>query len=487
MKRYILPLRLSVLMILLGAVLLYPASSASGGTILHVTPNGQESGDCSDNSWVSACSLQYALSIAKPGDEIWVAGGTYRPSTTGDKEMSFALEDGVAVYGGFAGSESRREDRRWAVYISTLSGDLLGNDAGTARWDNPTFSDNSYHVVTAEGAGRSTVLDGFTIRGGNAEGGFFGDEPLSGGGVSLVSGSPVLSNLIIAGNTVNTGANGGGLYADRNSNPDLTNILFSGNTAGQQGGAIYNSMGQLVLTNVTLAGNEAVNSGGAIFTFMGSVLVRNSIIWGNDSPFNPSMMISLSTVTLSNTDVEGGCPSSAACDITDRYDDPNFINPAGADGIFGTHDDNARLDETSPLINKGSNSVTDPALPSTDLDGLPRIIQETVDMGAYEQQFSSPPVSADQIFHAITGYPFSGQLKASDPDGDPLQFQLFGDIPVGSLGLQEDGRFTYTPPPVFVGIVRFQFLVTDGITAPVGPYTATIFVQYAVFLPHIRK
>jgi len=111
------------------------------GTIYRVVPGGAGSGDCGD-SWANACSLQHALKDLADGggDEIWVAAGTYTPGAT--REDTFQLKNGVALYGGFAGT--------------ILSGDI--GDSGSS-------ADNSYHVVSGSGTDRSAVLDGFTVQG----------------------------------------------------------------------------------------------------------------------------------------------------------------------------------------------------------------------------------------------------------------------------------------------------------------------------------
>jgi hypothetical protein len=86
----------------------------------------------------------------------------YRPTTGTDRTVSFALESGVALYGGFAGSETLREQRDWETNVTTLSGDI-----GVAE----DSSDNSYHVVVAlYWVDATATLDGFTVRGGNADG-----------------------------------------------------------------------------------------------------------------------------------------------------------------------------------------------------------------------------------------------------------------------------------------------------------------------------
>src|SRR5262245_35330260 len=140
--------------------------------------NDDAAGLNTGRSWADAFpSLQSALAAAVSGDEIWVAGGTYQPTIAVDRTISFVLKEGVAVYGGFAGTETLRSQRDWAAHPTTLSGDL--GTPGDA-------SDNSYHVVTSAGLTRAAVLDGFTVTAGNAHGG------LVGGGMYNYSSSPTV-------------------------------------------------------------------------------------------------------------------------------------------------------------------------------------------------------------------------------------------------------------------------------------------------------
>lgn len=63
-------------------------------------------------NWAEAFTdLQQALAAATTGDTIWVAAGTYKPTATTDRTVSFVLKDGVALYGGFSGTETDLEDR----------------------------------------------------------------------------------------------------------------------------------------------------------------------------------------------------------------------------------------------------------------------------------------------------------------------------------------------------------------------------------------
>ena len=71
-------------------------------------------------SWGTAyATVQKAIESAVSGDEIWVAAGTYIPSAyprgtsglTDQRDFTFHLRDGVAMYGGFAGTESDLSER----------------------------------------------------------------------------------------------------------------------------------------------------------------------------------------------------------------------------------------------------------------------------------------------------------------------------------------------------------------------------------------
>ena len=138
--------------------LLVGAQSASSahaiGTIRFAAPGGMAVGLC--NSWVNACHLQYAVTQAVAGDQVWVKQGTHLP--IGSRSDSFALKDGVGIYGGFLGTETLLSQRDAEAHVTILSGEI-GNPVDA--------SDNSYHVVVSGGTDATAVLDGFTITAGN--------------------------------------------------------------------------------------------------------------------------------------------------------------------------------------------------------------------------------------------------------------------------------------------------------------------------------
>ena len=137
------------------AVLWALVSSAALAEILYVDAAAGGAGNGS--SWADAFNdLQAALGAAESGDEIWVAAGTYRPTATADRSVSFALKEGVGIYGGFSGVETQRDERAPAAHLTMLAGDIGAAGVGT---------DNSFHVVRVDApVGPMGILDGFTIR-----------------------------------------------------------------------------------------------------------------------------------------------------------------------------------------------------------------------------------------------------------------------------------------------------------------------------------
>src|SRR5574341_967977 len=142
------------------------------------------SGSNDGTSWTNAyTSLQSALSGSC--SEVWVAAGVYKPGA--NRTATFNIPPGVAVYGGFAGTESSLSQRNPGLNITILSGDIDSNDIdGDGNHIDETPADiagnNSYHVVTITGTSTpvtsSTVLDGFTKIGGQA----YGSPPADAGG-----------------------------------------------------------------------------------------------------------------------------------------------------------------------------------------------------------------------------------------------------------------------------------------------------------------
>ncbi|MCP4351024.1 MAG: hypothetical protein GY795_36620 [Desulfobacterales bacterium] len=225
------------------------------------------------SSWTDAfVELQSALDFALPGDEIWVAAGIYTPDYdagedfhTGTREASFRLKTGVAIYGGFAGTETEVIQRNWNVNKCILSGNI---------GDPEDNADNSYHVIYNSDVDVTAVLNGFTVAGGNADDTQYG----SGGGMYNENCSPTLTNIVFANNMASSNGSGGAMY-NYNCTLTMQSIVFYSNTA-YYGGAVYNDNTTITMFSATFASNEAYYGGG-IDNIESIVTAENCILWGN--------------------------------------------------------------------------------------------------------------------------------------------------------------------------------------------------------------
>ncbi len=294
------------------------ASSTAAQQVVYVDKTATGAG--TGSSWVDAYSeLRDALAV--PGAEIWVAAGTYAPALPGgNRDTSFVLQTGQAVFGGFAGTETLRTDRDPLANPTILTGDLNGDDP--PGWGN--MGENSHHVIRAIGV-TDVILDGVTVtRGyawqssginGIAAGMYSTNSTLtlndctfaqnlshSGAGLYLYESPATVSNCVFTGNYA-LGGNGGGIYHGANSaSPTaytltVTNSKFLNNTAHQNGGAqghaaaIYSYFNAPVLVDGCLfEGNVATwrftygsydTLGGAMLIHADGGAIKNSIFRSN--------------------------------------------------------------------------------------------------------------------------------------------------------------------------------------------------------------
>jgi len=338
-------------------------------------------------SWENAYTfLQDALADANSAEkpvEIRVAQGIYKPDmganqTPGDREATFKLINGVTIKGGYAGvGELDPNARDIELYETILSGDLNGddvevNDQFGSFLNEPTRSENSYHVVTSSSTDPNAVIDGFTITAGNANGPIL-DLPYPennnfqrGGGVFCIFGDPNITHCILFRNSGNLG---GGMY-NFNSNPILTNCMFKDNssyygsgmanmdnsgitmiscifqenlsfhhgsgicniesnsmlqscefirnTAIWKGGGIYNYYGSHILTKCNFSENLAWEEGGGISNEETTLTLNNCTFFDNSSLRNGGGMISYtSSLTINNCIFSGN---------SSKYDGGGMIN-----------------------------------------------------------------------------------------------------------------------------------------------------------------
>ncbi|UCC32670.1 MAG: S8 family serine peptidase, partial [Phycisphaerales bacterium] len=255
--------------------------------------------------------LQDALAVAAGGDEIYVAGGTYKPDVAeraavvpGSRNATFHFISGVRLRGGYAGLANPGDPdlRNMQSYETILSGDLSGNDAAVSDpvdlYDEPTRAENSYHVVTACIADATAALDGLTIAGGQANGNFAWGQGYGGGMYNCPGSSPTVTGCTFRENFATR--YGGGMYNHADSSPAVTDCMFVGNYAAN-GGGMYNGTGATAVTDSVFSGNVAgQNGGGGGMYTSGDPTVRNCIFQGNRANFGGGIQVIFGGPILTN-------------------------------------------------------------------------------------------------------------------------------------------------------------------------------------------
>lgn len=270
---------ISAVLLALFASAIFPQPTRAASPV-YVNAAAPDGGD--GLSWSTAFNnLQDAIDTAISGEEIWVAAGTYNPTalTIADDPLSatFYLKGGVAIYGGFNGTETQLSARNWETNVTTLDGHIV-----------PAVGDpyRVYHVVRLYNSFNPlTRLDGFTVTGGLAT----GTTENSAAGVDVFNSQIALENLIITGNQ--SGVDGGGLGL-ANSSTTVESVQLINNISGNRGGGVY-QQGAIAssFVDVTFSGNTATGSGGGMFdahsspVFQDVTFTNNRALAGGSYPY----------------------------------------------------------------------------------------------------------------------------------------------------------------------------------------------------------
>jgi len=214
-------------------------------------------------TWATAyTSIQTAINDAVTSSipEVWVADGVYNEKID--------MSSGIAVYAGFEGygglEEIELSQRDWKKNVTSI---------------DATSASPRYHVVTMNAVSES-ILDGFFITGGYANGGGNDDY---GAGIfcSDLTDTNTITNCNIFSNQAYWG--GGGIYCYNSSSlVMITNTIISNNTSSR-GGGVYCYLSSPSITNCTISDNTAgaLVGGGVLCESNSDPIITNTIFTGN--------------------------------------------------------------------------------------------------------------------------------------------------------------------------------------------------------------
>jgi len=323
---------------------------------------------------------------------------------TGSGTNATAVLNGFTIIGGNADGESIDGHRGGGMHCKegsptitncTFSGNqgVFGGGMCNAHESSPTLTNCTFirnsasHGGGMENAVRSSpVLTDCTFSDNHA-------FSLGGGLKNQGECNPTLTNCKIIGNTAGvvrvSYGSGGGMYDRDGCNPILINCIITGNSAkgdsgGGGGGGICTRNLKIdssqIFINCSFAGNSAPRGNSLSYDSLGkdfpsTVQLTNCILWDSG---NKIWNDDSSPIEITYSDIQGGWSGQGNINAN-----PLFVDADGVDNIFGTEDDDLRLSPGSLCIDAGDNSAV-PQSVVTDLGGNPRIVNGTVDMGAYE-------------------------------------------------------------------------------------------------------
>jgi hypothetical protein len=280
------------------------------------------------------------------------------------------------------------------------------------------------------------------------------------------SGSPrgsalmtVESNLVFRNNYIynNTSiSSAAGIYISGYiAKPLIINNLIYNNYA--KIGAGMQICGNAWIVNNTICNNQTIERGGGICIQSADPDIINCILRGNIQGQNEDQIdtYGFENPRIYNCNIQGGLQDInhgiGAGVFIDNIDQPaEFLNPTG---IYGP-DENApaanwRVNQFSPGINAGKTAISGLTLPGSDLDGLPRIVGTTIDIGAYEHQGNLPQIVTQPVGRILCeGKSFSISVETVDSaiyqwqkDGVDIPGEINSDLIIDNVTSTAQGNY----------------------------------------------
>ncbi|HNO79901.1 MAG TPA: right-handed parallel beta-helix repeat-containing protein [Phycisphaerae bacterium] len=316
---------------------------------------GLDNGTSWTDAYIYLQDALYEASVNCGVTEIWVAAGAYEPDeggmqTAGDQSASFKLQNGLAIYGGFTGTETELGQRDPDVNLSKL-----------------TVNGSTNEILTAIGVDATSILDGFTVAGGTK--GMFSEQSSPwindckfenlffmamenrfssptisncefsnngyipgtffylGGAIFNYQGAPYIVGCRFIDNRAPAGAaiaisnsntviddcvfednlgEGAGIYIVGDSTPIITNSEFVGNRSGYKGGGIYSKGGSRpMILDCVFRENEGEMFGGGLFCDECEAYVDRCLFFGNKSRSGGAIHCDSGSLLLANSVLSG--------------------------------------------------------------------------------------------------------------------------------------------------------------------------------------
>ena len=376
--------------------------------------------DMTGSSWNNAINdLQFALNFAADNDnhpKVWIAKGTYTGNGWPYVDAFIGL-NGIDIYGGFYGNEEYDYDisQRDLVNNATiLDGQNIQRTLHQAHNSHFKYSLDPMHYAIYDGL---TIRNGFVYinGGGNVymrkgelrnsiiENGvaITGDNDgvifnKGGAGILAESTDITVINAIIRNNKA-INAYGGGYYGGLtfknslfNNNSAITDAEYGRAEAAEGGAGYSNAYSRAKHYNSTIVNNFATNVCGGAMNYNS---IYNSIIWGNRIEGDVTANIDVKGSEFYYDDdvhysaVEGGIIGDGNITLnvsnsgSDDVNYPMFVNPTPVAGSGNYGNGDWRLQSGSVCVNRGTTTAL---ITDTDIEGNSRIINDSIDMGAYE-------------------------------------------------------------------------------------------------------
>jgi len=386
-------------------------------------------------------TIQGAIDAAGNGDTIFIADGIY--SGTGNIDIQWDATTKHLVILSEHGRDHciidcRQEGRGFLLNLGQDNRDVI---EGLTIVNGLVFGAGGAICIAATSP---TVRNCMLIN--NIARGYPDNSYSGGGGAIMVYGeaSPIIQGNIIRNNFSST--NGGGILFEQAAQGVVNSNVIDGNechqlygggvcivnfskaliinnlivnnhcdgSSGGKGGGIFVSHSSSEIINNTIVFNRTGNDyeygyggGIAVTKWEPYPIIRNCIIWYNVSSLNNKNVYfePLAWLDISYCNVEE--------DLGHIFDLKPYTNIDTLPGFVDPENGNFKLRGNSPCVNRGDPDTTGLYLPSTDLSGSERIIDGTVDMGAYEySHVTGIPVRANKGFSHFHLYPnpSSGRL-----------------------------------------------------------------------------